>query len=381
MRTQLFEPFTLEPIRFIDSEGNPTFEFSLEDIGLTVEDLKKIYYYMVLVRRFDDKGMILTRSGKAAFYVEAKGQEAAQVASAYAFEDKDWIIPAHREHGVYLVRGYPLEEMFAQLMAREMDPNKGRQMPAHWGKRELKILTISSPVGNQIPQAAGIGMAINYRKTDEVVGVYFGDGAASQGDFHVGLNFAVVFNTPVVFICQNNQWAISVPRKRQNPELPIAHRAKGYGIEGFYVDGNDPLATYSVVKYAVDKARNGGGPTLIELQTYRYGAHSTADDPKRYRDEEEVEVWKKLWDPIKRTRMLLEKNGWWNEKAEELLWKRVEDELNRAIEIAENSPFPGPETTFEDVFSYIPDFLKEEMDELLEEWKERERLGLVKKHH
>ncbi len=131
MRTQLFEPFTLEPIRFIDSEGNPTFEFSLEDIGLTVEDLKKIYYYMVLVRRFDDKGMILTRSGKAAFYVEAKGQEAAQVASAYAFEDKDWIIPAHREHGVYLVRGYPLEEMFAQLMAREMDPNKGRQMPAH----------------------------------------------------------------------------------------------------------------------------------------------------------------------------------------------------------------------------------------------------------
>jgi len=380
MRTQLFQPFTYEPIRFIGSDGEPLLDFSLEEIGLTVEDLKQMYYYMVLTRRFDDKGLILTRSGKALFYVEAKGQEAAQVASAWAFDKEDWIIPAHREHGVYMVRGYPLEEMFAQLMGRALDPNKGRQMPAHWGKRELKILTISSPVGNQIPQAVGIGMAIKYRKTKEIVGVYFGDGAVSQGDFHVGLNFAVVFNTPVVFMCQNNHWAISVPRYKQTPELPIAHRAKGYGIEGFYVDGNDPLAVYAVTKYAVEKARNGGGPTLIEFLTYRYGAHSTADDPKRYRNEEEVEVWKRVWDPLKRTRLFMERNGWWNEMAEELLWKRVEEELNRAIEIADKSPIPGPETTFEDVFSYMPDFLKEEMEELLEEWKERERLGLVKKH-
>ena len=362
------KPFTDEPIRFIGSEGEPLFDFKPEDIGLSEEDLKTMYYYMKLTRAFDRKGMFLTRSGKALFYVEVAGQEAATVASGYAIPENDWIFPAHREHGVLIVRGYPLVELFAQIMGR-MEVNKARQMPVHWGMRKLRIITISSPVGNQLPQAVGIGMAINYLKKDEAIIAYVGDGGSSTGDFHTALTFASVFKTPTIIFVQNNQWAISVPTKRQHGSKNIAIKAIAYGIDGYYIDGNDFLAVYATTKLAFEKAHNKE-PVLIEALTYRYGSHSTADQADRYRDIKELEYWQKTWDPIKRAKLYLQRIGIWNEKWEKELDEQIEDELNKAIDEAEERPEPGPETTFEDVYAQMPWHIKEEMEELLKELNE-----------
>ncbi len=358
-------PFTDEPIRFIGSEGEQLFEFTPDDIGLTEEDLKTLYYYMKLTRAFDRKGMFLTRSGKSLFYVEVAGQEAATVASGYAVPENDWIFPAHREHGVYIVRGYPLVEMFAQVLGR-MEVNKARQMPVHWGMRKLRMITISSPVGNQLPQAVGIGMAINYLKKDEAIIAYVGDGGTAEGDFHSALTMAGVFKTPTVFFVQNNQWAISVPSKRQSASKNIAIKAIAYGMEGYYIDGNDFLAVYATTKLAFEKAHNKE-PVLIEALTYRYGSHSTADQADRYRDVKEVEYWQRTWDPIKRAKLYLERLGIWTEKWEKELDEQIESELNKAIDEAEKRPEPGPETTFEDVYAQMPWHIKEEMEELFKE--------------
>ncbi len=364
-------PFTDEPIRFIDQEGKPLFEFHPEDLGLSEEDLKRMFYYMKLTRRFDEKGMILTRSGKARFYVEVAGQEASTVASAYALDENDWIYPAHREHGVYIVRGYPLVDMFAQLMGR-VEPNKARQMPVHWGLRRLRIITISSPVGNQLPQVPGIGYAIKYMGRKEAVIGYVGDGGTAEGDFHVGLTFAGVFRTPTVFFVQNNHWAISVPLERQFASKNIAIKAVAYGMDGYYVDGNDFLAVYTTTKMAMDRARENSEPSLIESLTYRYGAHSTADDANRYRDPKEVEYWKSTWDPIKRARGYLKHLGIWSKEWEDELDERIENELDQAIEEADRRPIPGPETVFEDVFADMPWHLREQYEELMKELEERE---------
>ena len=364
------EPFTEEPIRFIGSEGEPLFDFQPEDLGLTNEDLQKLFYYMKLTRAFDRKGMILTRQGKCRFYVEVAGQEAANIGSGYAVGPNDWVYTAHREHGVYIVRGYPLVEMFAQLMGR-VEANKGKQMPVHWGLRKLRIITISSPVGTQLPQVTGVGMAINYlKKENEAIIGYIGDGGTAEGDFHVALTMAGVFRTPTVFFVQNNHWAISVPSERQYASKNIAVKAIAYGMDGYYVDGNDVLAVYAVTKHAFEKAYRKE-PTLIEALTYRYGAHSTADDPSRYRDPKEVEEWKKKWDPIKRMRLYLERLGIWTEKWEEQMDEEIENLLNKAIEEADARPEPDPETMFEDVYAEMPWHLKEEYEEFLQELKER----------
>lgn len=237
-------------------------------------------------------------------------------------------------------------------------------MPNHFGDKSLNYVTPSSPVATQISQATGAAMASKILDDRNVVLVFFGDGATSTGDFHAGLNFAGVFQAPVIFLCQNNQYAISVPVKKQTASDTIAIKAKAYGFEGVRVDGNDILAVYRTVKDAVDRARNGEGPTLIESVTYRMGPHSTSDDPTRYRDAAEVEEWKKR-DPVERFRLYLFKKNLLTQQEDQAIRERVTKEIDDAVAQAEKYPPPSIESMFEDVYASMPWNLKEQMEESL----------------
>lgn len=323
--------------------------------------LRKMYRGMMLTRIVDTRAVILQRQGRVGFYVPTTGEEASQIGSACALDPTDWIVAAYREVGAALLRGMPLERMFNQALGNDRDLLKGRQMPSHFGDRAANFVPASSPVGTQIPIAVGVAWAAKIRKEPMVAMVYFGDGSTSQGDFHTGLNFAGVYGVPVIFFCKNNHWAISCPFSKQTAAACIAVRAAGYGIEGWRVDGNDVLAVYSVTRQAVEKARNGGGPTLIESVTYRMGPHSTSDDPRRYRDDSEVEPWKAK-DPIVRFRKYLESKGVWSEADEERLTKEIEDEIEAAVSVAESASVPPLETLFDDVYETQTWNLKEQLE-------------------
>lgn len=329
---------------------------------LSNEQLTKLYYYLVLVRTLDQKCMNLQRQGRIGFYVPCIGQEASHIGSAYALKPEDWIFPAYREPGAILIRGYPLVKFISQLIGNSNDPQKGRQMPNHFGDKSVNYVTPSSPVATQVPQATGAAMASKILGDKNVVLVFFGDGATSTGDFHAGMNFAGVFQAPVVFVCQNNQYAISVPVRKQTASMSIAIKANAYGFEGVRVDGNDILAVYRAVKDAVDKARSGKGPTLIESVTYRMGPHSTSDDPTRYRDAAEVDEWKKR-DPVERFRLYLSKKNLLSEKEDQAIRERAAKEIDDAVTIAEKFTPPTVESMFEDVYASMPWNLKEQMDE------------------
>ncbi len=362
-------PFTEEPLRTLDDEGN--YHGPEDRFGLTDEDLLRIYELLVYTRAFDERAWTLVRQGKIYFYAASAGQEAAQVASVLTVGPEDWVYIAHRELGVALARGYPMDQLMAQLFGTMLDPNKGRQMPNHWGHRAVNMPTISSVVGTQIIHAVGIAWALRYQGKDAVVLTYFGDGGASENDFHTGLNFAGVYRTPTVFFCQNNGWAISVPTQRQTASKNIAVKAVAYGFDGYYVDGNDPIAVYGVTKHAVERARAGEGPTLIEALTYRYSSHSSADDAKRYRPEDEVQDWQEKRDPIRRTRLYLEKLGLWDQEREMALWERARQEVEAAVQKAEAAPRPPVESLFEDVYAEIPWHLQAQREALLNELNER----------
>ncbi len=266
---------------------------------LPAERLLDLYRTMVLVRSVDERCLSLQRQGRIGFYVPLQGQEAAQVGCATALEADDWIFPAYRELGVALVRGVPLQRLLDQFIGNSGDTLKGRQMPNHYGYREYNFVTASSPVGTQITHAVGAAMAIQRRGHRRITISFFGDGTTSSNDFHAGLNFAGVFQTPTVFFCQNNQWAISLPRERQTKSETIAQKADAYGFPGVVVDGMDLPAVYRAVREARERALAGQGPTLIEAQVYRLGPHSTSDDPRRYRTDAEFAEWKSK-DPLAR---------------------------------------------------------------------------------
>ncbi|MFN2433682.1 MAG: pyruvate dehydrogenase (acetyl-transferring) E1 component subunit alpha [Gemmatimonadota bacterium] len=343
-------------------------------------ELQRLYRVMVLQRAFDKRALNLQRQGRIGFYVSAMGQEAAQVGSAYATREEDWIFPAYRELGAALVRGVPLQWIVAQLYGNENDRGAGRQMPNHYGFRSHNVVTASSPVGTQIPLAVGAAWAAKIRGDPVVTMVYFGDGATSTGEFHVGMNFAGVFRTPTVFFCQNNQWAISVPRERQTACETLAMKADAYGFEGVRVDGNDLLAVYKAAQSAVDKAREGGGPTLIEAVTYRMGGHSTADDPRRYREDREVSEWGER-DPLVRLRRYLEGRELWSEGDE----AQAQDEAARSIEgmiqEEEEAGPPAIETIVSDVFAQVPWHLREQLEEVRRRQEKRRApgVGLIEK--
>ncbi|MBZ0156150.1 MAG: pyruvate dehydrogenase (acetyl-transferring) E1 component subunit alpha [Alphaproteobacteria bacterium] len=329
MPEKTIESITVRRLDILDEQGNA--DASLLP-PLSAEEIKRMYALLVLARTFDQRALSLQREGRIGTYASILGQEAAQVGSALALGKSDWVFPSFRETGVYLTMGYPAHQLFQYWGGDE------RGMIAPQG---LNIFPISIPVGTQIPHAVGAAMAAKYRKDPIVVISYFGDGGTSKGDFHEGFTMAGVFRAPVVFLCQNNQWAISVPRERQTASKTLAQKAYAYGFEGVQVDGNDIFAVYSASRDALEKARSGGGPTFIECFTYRMSHHTTADDATRYRQESEVEEWKAK-DPLLRLKRYMEKQGFWTEQYQREAEEEAKKTVDGAVKTAEAVPPPHP---------------------------------------
>jgi pyruvate dehydrogenase E1 component alpha subunit len=332
------------------------------DPKLPAELLLHLYRTMVLVREFDRRMLVLQRQGRIGFYGPIKGQEAATVGSVAGVEDRDWLFPALREGAAAMMRGLPLPQVLAQLIGNSLDRCKGRQMPCHYTFKEGRYVSMSSVIGTQISHAVGAAMAAKIRKDDVVVLGYMGDGATSSNDFHAGMNFAAVFKAPVIMFCQNNQWAISVPIHQQHAAETIAIKGKAYGIPSVRVDGNDVLAVYQVTKEAAARARRGEGPTFIEAVTYRRLGHSSSDDPDRYRDPKEVEVWEQR-DPVERMKRHLFAKKLWTEQQEQDLNDKIGAEVNEAITAAEAAPPLPPIDLITDVFAEIPANLQAHYDD------------------
>ena len=328
---------------------------------------------MVLARTLDERGINLQRQGRIGFYAPMEGQEAAQVGCAWALSSKDWLVPAYRELAVALTRGVPLRQLVDQLYGSRADLTKGRQMPNHYGFAQYRFVTPSSPIGTQIVQAVGLALASRYKGEHVVAVPFFGDGATSSNDFHAGLNFAGVYRAPVVFFCQNNQWAISLPRAKQTRSATLAMKADAYGFPGVQVDGNDFRAVYRAVREARERALKGEGPTLVEAVTYRMGPHSTSDDPGRYRSNEELAQWKRR-DPIERLRLQLAQEGHLTDAEFEQMQEEARAEVARTIREAEVEPPPDPESLFDDVYRVPPPSLVEER----EEFRDLLREGVIK---
>ncbi len=324
-------------------------------LGLTAQDLRQMFRLMLLARAFDERISILVRQNKIEFAVLGVGQEAAQVGAAWALRPGiDWACPYYRDIGVVLTLGMSVYEAMLGEFARADDPcSGGRQMPKHWSYRRLRIFTGSSPVATQIPHAVGLALAARLQGEDSVVFVSFGEGATSKGDFHEGVNFAAIHRLPVIFFCENNRYAISVPYEKQVPVAQVAARAAAYGIPGVSVDGNDVLAVYEAMREAVARARSGEGPTLVEACTYRLVPHTSNDDDRRYRSRAEVEAWRER-DPIPRFERLLVEAGLLTPEEATRMREEVAQEVLAAAERAERAPEPDPESATAHVYGEEP---------------------------
>ena len=320
-------------------------------LGLTDEQVIAMYETMQLARRYDERSLLLQRAGKINFHISGINHEPAQVAMAYAMDpERDWFLPYYRDYAFVLALGMTVKELMLCLFNKAEDPNSGgRQMPGHFGCRRLRIVTGSSPVTTQVPHAVGFALAAKMRGEPSVAYVSFGDGSSNQGDFHEGLNFAGVHKLPVIFVCQNNQYAISVPLSKQ-VAAPIASRAAGYGFPGIQVDGSDPLEVYRVMKEARERALAGEGPTLIEVLTYRLSPHSTSDNDLAYRTKEEVEYYKAR-DGIPAFRRYLTELGLWSDEREEELARRQWAMIDEATEYAEKAPYQSLDEAFRYVYA------------------------------
>lgn len=345
-----------EYLSILDDKGD--FDAELEP-DIPEEILLKLYRTMVMARKFDERLLNLQRQGRIGTFPPSSGQEAAHLGAAAVLEPSDWFVPAFRETAAELWRGRALESIiiYNNGFSEGVEISQGRN-----------DLPISVPVASQILHAVGLAWAARYRKTDRVAMVFFGDGASSQGDFHEGLNFAAVFQTPAIFVCQNNQWAISVPRSKQTRSETIAQKALAYGMPGIQIDGNDILASYAAAREAVQRARSGSGPTLIECVTYRMTMHTTADDPRRYRTEQEVEIWKQR-DPIRRFEKYLLGKGFLVEEKIADIENAVLDEIQSAVDGAEEKikTLGNPVDMFNHHFAEMPPTLREQREELIRE--------------
>lgn len=352
MRLEDYNPLDNKMFSILDLNGKVVNEEDLPD--LTDEELIYLYKTMLYTRIIDDKALSYQRQGRMLTYAPNTGQEAAQIGSAYAMEKDDWLVPAFRELGAWLVKGVPLRNIYLYWYGNE------------WGSyiEDVRILPISVPIASQFQHAVGIGMANNIKKEKNVVVAYVGDGGTSEGDFHEALNFAAVFKAPVVFVIQNNQYAISTRRVIQTMSKNLAQKALAYGMPGILVDGNDIFAMYRATKEAVDRARNGEGPTLIEAYTYRLGAHTTSDDPTKYRENEEVEQWKDK-DPLKRLKTYLQEKGILTQEWEDQTVKELEQEVMATFESIENKS----DTEIDDIFKYHYEKMPLQLEEQLNEYK------------
>ncbi|HYP41603.1 MAG TPA: thiamine pyrophosphate-dependent dehydrogenase E1 component subunit alpha [Chloroflexia bacterium] len=315
-----------------------------EELGLSKEQLLEMYYYMLLARSLDERMWLLNRQGKAPFVISCQGHEAIQIGVAFALErGNDWFLPYYRDLGICLSVGMTPRETMLQHFAKRDDPNSGgRQMPGHYGYKRLKMATGSSPVATQLCHAVGIALASKLRKTNEVTVVCFGEGATSKGDWHESLNLAGIHDLPVIFLCENNQYAISVPVPKQVAGGSVAARGAGYGMPGVEVDGTDVLAVYEASKAAAERARNGEGPTLLEAITYRLTAHSSDDNDRTYRGREEVDMWRAK-EPLPKFRQYLLDSGVATEEEIAEIKKRIDAEVNDATDWAEQQPEPRAE--------------------------------------
>ncbi|RFU65638.1 thiamine pyrophosphate-dependent dehydrogenase E1 component subunit alpha [Peribacillus glennii] len=322
-----------------------------KELGLSDEKVLKIYETMLLSRRIDERMWLLNRSGKIPFVISCQGQEAAQVGAAFALDpSKDYVLPYYRDVGVVLTFGMTAKDLMLSGFAKAEDPNSGgRQMPGHFGQKKNRIVTGSSPVTTQVPHAVGIALAGKMEGKDLVSFVTFGEGSSNQGDFHEGANFAGVHKLPVIFMCENNKYAISVPISKQLACEYVSDRAIGYGMPGFTVDGNDPLEVYKTVKEAADRARRGEGPTLIETVSYRLTAHSSDDDDRTYRAPDEV-AEAKTKDPIITFGAYLKETGVMDDGLESEINARVMKIVNEATDYAENAPYADPQEALKYVY-------------------------------
>lgn len=323
-----------------------------QSLGLTNDQVYKMYETMLLARRLDERMWLLNRAGKIPFVISCQGQEAAQVGAAFALDRrKDYVLPYYRDLGVVIAFGMSAKDLMLAAFAKAEDPNSGgRQMPGHFGQKKNRIVTGSSPVTTQVPHAVGIALAGKMEQEDYVSFVTFGEGSSNQGDFHEGANFAGVHRLPVVFMCENNGYAISIPSEKQLACEQVSDRAIGYGMPGVTVDGNDPLEVYRVVKEAADRARRGDGPSLIETITNRLTAHSSDDDDRAYRDREEVERAKQN-DPLKTFAAYLQEVGVLTEKGLQNLEEKVMELVDDATQYAENAPYAPPEHALKFVYA------------------------------
>jgi 2-oxoisovalerate dehydrogenase E1 component alpha subunit len=324
---------------------------------------QKIYRDMVYTRTLDERMVSAQRQGRLSFYITCTGEEASVAGTIAAFNDDDMVMGQYREHLALRFRGFTTEQFMSQLFSNIDDLGKGRQMPAHYGSRDLHFMTIRSPLATQIPQAAGYAYGQKLAGNNACTLCYFGDGAASEGDFHAGLNMAAVLKSPVVFVVRNNGYAISTPSSEQYAGDGIAPRGVAYGIKTIRVDGNDILAVYAAAvaarKIAVDQQQ----PVLIEAMSYRLGAHSTSDDPSGYRSHEEEETWRQK-DPINRMKNWLLKQQWWDESRDEKLHKEYRSEILAELKLAEKRPKPPLEDLINDVYKTPPAHLLEQFESL-----------------
>jgi pyruvate dehydrogenase E1 component alpha subunit/2-oxoisovalerate dehydrogenase E1 component alpha subunit len=356
-------PYEVGPLglyRLVDETGREVAPVPDLPEGLAVRLLEA----MLFQRALDQRMLNLQRQGRIGFYGTAKGQEGATLGSGAAFEPGDWLFPALREGAVALWRGMSLDHYVAQCFGNAADKTLGRQMPCHYSDGPTRFVSLSSPIATQISQAAGAARAVQVRGDGVVVGAWLGDGATSENDFHAGLNFAGVWKAPVVFVCQNNQWAISVPVGAQTASETLAVKALAYGMPGVRVDGNDVLACYVAVRAAVDRARRGEGPTFVECLTYRLGGHSSSDDPTKYRDESEAATWEKR-DPLLRHRAWLAARGEWDAAREEEVLAEAGKRITDAIARVEAAPAVPVESLFDDVWAHQPAILRDQRERLL----------------
>src|SRR6266540_5483113 len=325
-----------------------------QQLGLSDRDLLDMYRTMVTARLCDEAQFRLNRQGKAPFVVPVSGHEGCQIGSAWPYrKGQDVFVPYYRDMGVSLVAGLTPRDVFLGVFGKRDDPSSGgRQMPAHWSSRKLGIISGSSPIATQIPHAAGVAYAIKYRGEDAVVGSWFGDGATSEGDWHEGLNFSGIHRLPVVWVCENNRYAISVPLSKQMAVEHVSERASAYGFPGETVDGNDVLACHEAMKRAVDRARNGDGPTLLECMTYRFHPHTSDDDDRTYRSREEVEEAKRN-DPILLFGNHLKQIRLLDDDKIEQIRTETKAEVDREVDEAWNDPDPEPESAMLHLFADV----------------------------
>jgi pyruvate dehydrogenase E1 component alpha subunit len=361
-RNKVDLPYHVESLSVLDEEGR--LDEALEP-KIPDDVLLNLHRGMLLGRRFDERLLSLQRQGRIGTFAPITGQEASQLGAVAPLIAGDVMAPSFRETAAQVYRGAPMEAIILAF---------GGYNEAALLVKEGKDLPVAVPVSSQVPHAVGIAWGMKYRKQQNVVMTFFGDGGTSEGDFHEGLNFAAVYQVPLVFVCQNNQWAISIPRSRQTHSKTIAQKALAYDMPGIQVDGNDILAVYSAAKESIDRARAGGGPSLIENVTYRMMMHTTADDPKRYRKDEEVEAWKRR-DPIQRFQKYLKSKGLLSDKKIEQLEGEIKADIQKAVDHAEElmKKYSDPLPMFEHAYADMPPHLKEQREELKLELAEMPR--------